>query len=85
MPRNGALRPIRHHAMPTRLPLKELRSDQCKWPVAEDAQVIGHYLFCARPTLSGEVYCRKHKAICDPGKKSQAQRHRSLLLRRERQ
>jgi hypothetical protein len=56
-------------SLPGRLiPLQELRPNQCKYPAQDAPNAIGGYLFCGRATAQGEIYCRQHKAICQPGR-----------------
>jgi hypothetical protein len=42
------------------VPLYLLQPRQCKFPVAEDRKIPGHFLFCAAPTRPGQNYCNKH-------------------------
>lgn len=42
----------------------ELKTNECKYPVNFDPEVQGLWLFCAEATVPGEVYCKKHKAVC---------------------
>ena len=48
------------------VPLMNLGMNQCRWPVVEDRNVTGGYLFCGRATVIGEVYCREHKRMAHP-------------------
>lgn len=41
--------------------LFELRSSgECRWPIGEHRDLVGGFLFCARPTVLGAVYCQHH-------------------------
>jgi hypothetical protein len=51
--------------------LLDLRNNECRWPVTPPASEIpGFYLFCGAPTVAGESYCRRHKAIAQPTRRS---------------
>ena len=52
-----------------RVPLIKLRRNECRFAVKDDAQAIGGYLFCGRPTTPDEMYCREHRAIASPGRR----------------
>jgi hypothetical protein len=49
-----------------RVPLGNLGSCQCRWPVEEAPLVPGRHLFCGAPTLFGEMYCVPHRALAHP-------------------
>ena len=42
------------------LTFEELKTDDCRWPVAE---AIGEILFCGEPAINGCPYCAAHAAI----------------------
>jgi hypothetical protein len=42
------------------LTFEELKTDDCRWPVAE---AIGEILFCGEPAIHGCPYCAAHPAI----------------------
>ena len=46
-------------------PICELKSCECRWPLAEDPDT-GH-LFCADATSAGDSYCAKHRAEAGGG------------------
>ena len=52
--------PEAHPQKMRRVPLGDLDSHQCKWPVEYDPTVIGHHLFCGRPTMIERSYCDTH-------------------------
>jgi GcrA cell cycle regulator len=43
--------------------LLDLRSDECKWPVSFDPEVVGNWWMCAHKQVKGHVYCAKHLRI----------------------
>lgn len=45
--------------------LMELRTGECRFPVAEVEGATGRYLFCAKPVLADKVYCREHWNLCN--------------------
>jgi GcrA cell cycle regulator len=47
-----------------KLPLVELKSNQCRWPLGELMDVA--HLFCAADTREGEVYCPHHTWMAHP-------------------
>ena len=49
------------------LRLADLRHDQCRWPVAQDAE--GHR-FCGEEAVVGRSYCRAHRlrSLGSPGR-----------------
>ena len=53
------------------LTLVGLKQGECKWPVSQDAKVIGGYLFCGRQT-NGQSYCTKHQMVNRSGRKTPA-------------
>ena len=55
----GADHPCQPAAM-RRVPLIDLRLNECKWPVDHDPTVVGQHLFCGLPTQPERSYCEKH-------------------------
>lgn len=47
-------------------PLTELELNQCRYPMKFTMEVDGHYLFCAKPVVSGTNYCTEHHKLCRP-------------------
>jgi hypothetical protein len=45
---------------PGNLTLLELKATSCRWPVAERADVVGHFLFCGLPHDNISLYCPTH-------------------------
>jgi len=46
------------------LPLHALPQQSCKYPVEENWNVAGHFLFCAKATRPAERYCPHHMQRC---------------------
>lgn len=46
--------------------LLELERTECRYPIMHDLEVVGHYHFCAKPTLSERAYCKEHHQLCAP-------------------
>ena len=53
---------------------EELKTDDCRWPVAE---ADGEILFCGEPAENGCPYCAAHTAIA-----YQPAAHRRILVQR---
>jgi hypothetical protein len=47
--------------------LLHLGANECKWPVAYDPEVVGHYWFCAKPVQKGHIYCARHVKVKQRG------------------
>lgn len=45
-------------------PLMDLGRFECRFPVLENAAVVGGYLFCSEATRPEEVYCGHHGERC---------------------
>lgn len=46
--------------VPVGLALKDLGVHQCRYPIAHDVEIVGHYLFCAAATEPDRIYCARH-------------------------
>lgn len=45
--------------------MNDIRHDQCRFPVAEDHDVVGHFLLCGTPVAyAGGTYCPYHTNLC---------------------
>jgi len=51
---------------PKLIPLLDLESDQCKWPVKE---VNRKHLFCGLPSAEGKPYCNGHCSLAYESRK----------------
>ena len=50
------------------VPLLKIRSKWCRFPVAEDRDVTGHFLCCgADVAYDGATYCAYHRHLCVTG------------------
>lgn len=45
------------------IPLIKLGHQQCRFPVHEDPEITGRYLFCGKQTSPERVYCDHHHSI----------------------
>jgi hypothetical protein len=44
--------------------LMDLSNHECKYPLKEDREVVGHFYFCAEAKSSESPYCDKHAKTC---------------------
>jgi hypothetical protein len=36
---------------------------ECRWPVLEDREIPGNFLFCGQPTRRGKRFCDEHMTL----------------------
>lgn len=57
------------------MPMIAIRANQCRFPVAEDRSVCGHFLLCGMPVAyANATYCPYHTQLCINGTLAEARR-----------
>lgn len=54
--------------------LPDLERGECRWPVADNPDVVGKVLFCGKATKPGQSYCKAHTFAALPARQREGVR-----------